>query len=395
MNRIVSFFTSPSAGGVLLFVAAVVGVLLANSPVESLYHSLLHAKLGPLSVELWINDVAMAVFFLFVGLEVKREMIDGELNTNAKRFLPGIAAFFGLLMPALIYYFLVVGHHPEFHKGWGIPTATDIAFAIGIVSLLGSRVPIAMKVFLTTLAVMDDLMAIVIIACFYTTELQPEYLFAAAVIVLILFYINRMNYTRPVPYLVLGVALWFCVFQSGIHATLAGVTLAAFIPFSGTRDGRRVSPLSDWEHALSNWVTYLIIPVFGFANAGVSFHGFTLDSFAHPVVLGVAVGLVVGKQVGVFGTLFVLVKTKLVEMPAKTNWLQVYGIALCCGIGFTMSLFVSLLAFPPGEAQEMAKVGIFLGSIVAGILGYIVLSLAGRNHQEEASEDDMVRGQNI
>ena len=213
MNRIVSFFTSPSAGGVLLFVAAVVGVLLANSPVESLYHSLLHAKLGPLSIELWINDVAMAVFFLFVGLEVKREMIAGELNTNAKRFLPGIAAFFGLLMPALIYYF-IVGYHPDFIHGWGIPTATDIAFAIGIVSLLGDRVPIAMKVFLTTLAVMDDLMAIVIIAFFYTAELNFFYLFVAAIIVFMLQYVNRMNYTRPIPYLALGFGLWFCVFKS-------------------------------------------------------------------------------------------------------------------------------------------------------------------------------------
>lgn len=369
-------------------------MLLANSPVESLYHSLLRAKLGPLPIELWINDVAMAVFFLFVGLEVKREMIAGELNTNAKRFLPGIAAFFGLLTPALIYYF-IVGYHPEFIHGWGIPTATDIAFAIGIVSLLGSRVPIAMKVFLTTLAVMDDLMAIVIIAFFYTAELNFFYLFVAAIIVFMLQYINRMNYTRPIPYLVLGIALWFCIFKSGLHATLSGVILAAFIPFHGVRDGRHVSPLSEWEHTLSNWVTYLIIPIFGFANAGVSFHGFTLDSFTHPVVLGVAVGLVLGKQVGVFGTLFLLVKSKLVEMPAQTKWSQVYGIALCCGIGFTMSLFVSLLAFPPGEAQEMAKVGIFVGSIISGILGYTVLRMVGKKQQVSVSEYDMIKGQNI
>ena len=252
-----------------------------------------------------------------------------------------------------------------------------------------------MKVFLTTLAVMDDLMAIVIIAFFYTAELNFFYLFVAAIIVFMLQYVNRMNYTRPIPYLALGFGLWFCVFKSGLHATLAGVILAAFIPYHGIRDGRHVSPLSEWEHTLSNWVTYLIIPIFGFANAGVSFHGFTLESFAHPVVLGVAVGLVLGKQVGVFGTLFLLVKSKLVEMPAQTNWTHVYGIALCCGIGFTMSLFVSLLAFPPGEAQEMAKVGIFVGSIVSGILGYTVLRIAGRKQQVNVSEYDMIKGQYI
>lgn len=395
MDRLVSFFKSSSAGGVLLFLASIVGIIFANSPVESLYHGLLHSHLGPLSVELWINDVLMAVFFLLVGLEVKREMIAGELNTNAKRFLPGIAAFFGLLCPALIYYFLVAGSHPEFVRGWGIPTATDIAFAIGIISILGSRVPVAMKVFLTTLAVMDDLMAIVIIAIFYTTSLNLGYLLMAVVILGVLYYINKSNYTRPVPYLMLGGALWYCIFQSGLHATLAGVMLAAFIPFHGIREGRHVSPLMEWEHALSNWVAFLVIPLFGFANAGVSFEGTTWSSFLHPVVLGVAIGLFVGKQIGVFGTLFILVKTKLVEMPANTNWLQVYGIALCCGIGFTMSLFVSLLAFDPGVAQEMAKVGIFLGSIVSGIAGYVVLRFAAAPKVPAVSEFEMYMGQYI
>lgn len=394
MNRIVFFLQSASAGGVLLFVAAVIGVILANSPVGNLYTALLHTEFGPLPVELWINDVLMAIFFLFVGLEVKREMIAGELNTNAKRFLPGIAAFFGLLMPALIYFF-IAGDNPEYVRGWGIPTATDIAFAIGIVSILGSRVPVAMKVFLTTLAVMDDLMAIIIIAFFYTAELNFFYLFVAAIAILALSYINRMNYTRPVPYITLGILLWFCIFKSGLHATLAGVILAMFVPFHGTRDGRHVSPLMEWEHTLSNLVTFIIVPLFGFANAGVSFHGISFDHLWHPVVLGVSVGLILGKQIGVFGTLFVLVKANLVEMPAQTNWKQVYGIALCCGIGFTMSLFVSLLAFPPGDAQEMAKVGIFAGSIISGILGYIVLRLSGKHTAPAVSEYEMTMGQYI
>lgn len=394
MNQIVYFFQSASAGGVLLFIAAVVGVILANSPVSGLYSALLHTYLGPLSIEHWINDVLMAIFFLFVGLEVKREMMIGELNTNAKRFLPGIAAFVALILPAGIFYFFA-GDNPDYARGWAIPTATDIAFAIGIVSMLGSRVPVAMKIFLTTLAVMDDLMAIIIIAVFYTPTINLFYLGVAVVAMIALRYINRMNYTRPVPYLALGALLWFAIYKSGLHATLAGVILAAFIPLSGKRDGEEVAPLIDWEHGLSNWVTFLIVPLFGFANAGVSLAGVSWEALLNPVVLGISIGLVVGKQLGVFGTLFFLVKVRLIDMPSKTSWLQVYGIGLCCGIGFTMSLFVSLLAFPPGEAQEMSKIGIFLGSIVSGVLGYGVLRFAGRNVRDEVSEMEKIQGQYI
>ncbi len=372
MERLVYFFQSASAGGVLLLVAAIFGIIMANSGMAPYYFGFLHLEAGPLPIHLWINDVFMAIFFLLVGLEVKREMIDGELNTNAKRFLPGIGAFFGLAVPAIIYG-LFNGGHGEFIHGWAIPTATDIAFAIGIVSILGSRVPVAMKVFLTTLAVMDDLMAIVIIAIFYTDSLQFMYLGGAAVIIAVLFYINKQNYHRPVPYILLGIGLWFCIFQSGLHATLAGVILAMTIPFKSIHEGKVVYPLMEWEHKLSNWVTFLIVPVFGFANAGVSAGNFTFQDLFHPVVLGVAVGLFVGKQIGVFGTMYVLVKTKIVDMPHNTTWGHVYGIALCCGIGFTMSLFVDLLAFPPGEAQEMAKIGIFMGSITSGLCGYVVL----------------------
>lgn len=378
MRRITSIFQSASAGGILLFLAAVAGFAVANSAYAPAYFYFLHAPLGPLKVELWINDVLMAIFFLVVGLEVKREMIDGELNTRAKRVLPGIGAFFGLAMPALIYT-AINWAYPEFCSGWAIPAATDIAFAMGIVAILGDRVPVAMKVFLTTLAVMDDLMAIVIIAIFYTASLQFLYLAGAAIILVVLIGMNKKNVLHPVPYIVLGLGLWFCVFHSGLHATLAGVLLAMTIPYKGIDMlGRHHHPVLCWEHALSNWVTFLIVPLFGFANAGVSVAGFSVEQLFHPVVIGVAAGLFLGKQIGVFGTLFVLVKAKIVPMPEHTTWVHVYGVALCCGIGFTMSLFINLLAFAPGMAQEVAKIGVFIGSILAGVAGYAVLRLAKR-----------------
>lgn len=239
-----------------------------------------------------------------------------------------------------------------------------------------------MKIFLTTLAVMDDLMAIVIIALFYTQELAWMYLLGAAAVTALLFYINRIGYIRPIPYLMLGIVLWYCVFRSGLHATLAGVILASAIPFRGMREGRTVSPVQEWEHALTNWVTFLIVPLFGFANTGVYLGHFQISDLFQPVVLGIAIGLFLGKQVGVFGTMYILVKTKLVPMPAAATWTHVYGIALCCGIGFTMSLFVDLLAFPPGDARELAKVGIFLGSLLSGIAGYLVLRFAATPHPQ-------------
>ncbi len=240
-----------------------------------------------------------------------------------------------------------------------------------------------MKVFLTALAVMDDLMAIIIIAVFYTTSIKFLFLLIAAMIVLLLIYCNKKNYVRPIPYIVLGIALWYCILQSGLHATLAGVILALTIPLHGVREGRHISPLTEWEHALSHWVSFFITPLFGFANAGVSFYAFSIADLAHPVVLGVALGLVLGKQLGIFTTLFFLVKSKIIDMPKDTTWPQVYGISLVCGIGFTMSLFVSLLAFEPGDIQEKSKIGIFIGSIISGVLGYIVLRISGNKSSLE------------
>ena len=382
MKKLVFFFRSASAGGICLMLASIVGIIFANSPWADAYFSLLDFQVGPLSVLLWINDALMAIFFLLVGLEIKREMVSGQLNTNAKRFLPGIAAFFGLSVPAIIYIY-IAGGTPEYVRGWAIPTATDIAFALGVLALLGSRVPVAMKVFLTALAIMDDLMAIIIIALFYSDSLQLFYLASAAAIIGGLILMNRSGYIRPLSYIFMGIALWICLLKSGLHATLAGVILAMTIPYHGVRRFRHVSPLIEWEHALHNWVTFLIIPVFGFANAGVSFAGFEQELLLDPVVVGITAGLFLGKQIGVFGTVFLLVKTKLVPMPERTTWIQVYGISLLCGIGFTMSLFVAALAFPGSAIQEHAKIGIFAGSIISGIAGYIVLRLTSEPLAEE------------
>lgn len=372
MNLVKSFARSPSAGGVLLLITAALGVWMANSSGSHQYFEFLEMPIGPLSVELWINDALMAIFFLGVGMEVKHEMIDGELNTGAKRFLPSIGAFFGVCGPAIIYT-LFNYHSAEFIRGWAIPTATDIAFAIGIISIIGPRVPVALKVFLTTLAVVDDLIAVIIIAAFYTDHLQFAYMGVAVLLIIALVILNKKDVIHPLPYIVLGLGLWYCVFQSGLHATLSGVILAMTIPYKTIRDGVVKYPLNAWNKALANWITFVVIPLFGFANAGVSFGDFQASDLFHPVVLGVALGLFLGKQIGVFGTMYVLVKTKIVPMPNHATWAHVYGIALCCGIGFTMSLFVNLLALPPGHEQEMAKVGIFIGSILSGVCGFIVL----------------------
>ena len=391
-KRLSTFIQSPSASTSLLLVATVVGLALANSPVASQYFGLLHLHLGFFSVEEWVNDALMAIFFLFVGLEVKREVLYGELNTNAKRILPGVAAAMGVVFPALIYYF-VAGSNPEYANGWAIPTATDIAFALGVVTALGSRVPTAMKVFLTALAVIDDLLAILVIAIFYTANIQWEYLIAAVFIIAVLVYMNKANYSRPLSYIPLGLALWYCVLQSGLHATMAGVILAMTIPGTAIVNKEEVSPMEDWEHALSNWVSLLIVPIFAFVNAGVSFAGFAISDLTHPIVLGIAVALVLGKQIGIFGTVWLLVKTKVVPMPSNTKWSHVYGVSIVCGIGFTMSLFVSILAFDPSQVEILnrAKAGIFLGSIVAALAGYCVLRLTGRPQSDSALAQQLLQ----
>ena len=386
MNRVVRIIHSDSAGGICLLITAILGVIAANSPFAHQYFELLEFHIGPMPLLEWVNDALMAIFFLFVGIEIKREMICGELNTNAKRFLPVIAACAGVLTPAAVYY-LIAGHDPAFVHGWGIPTATDIAFAIGVMTMLGDKVPSAMKAFLSALAVIDDLIAIIVIAIFYGGGVSFQFLLYAAIVTAVLVYLNKNGYVRPVPYVVLGFVLWYCVLKSGIHATIAGVILAMTLPATGVHQGKEVTPMADWDHALDKWVTFLIIPLFAFFNTGVSFGDFTVQDLFHPVVFGVIFGFLIGKQLGIFTTVYALVKAGAIKMPNNTKWIHVYGTSLVCGIGFTMSLFVAALAFDPGIVQERAKVGIFIGSILSGVIGYAVLELAHKfRHKHDKLE---------
>jgi NhaA family Na+:H+ antiporter len=373
------FLDSEASGGIILMVAAALALIVANSPLAPTYFSVLKAYVGPLSVSHWINDALMAVFFLLVGLEIKREVLDGQLSTWPRRILPGIAAAGGMAVPALIYAGLNWGN-PETMRGWAIPTATDIAFALGVLSLLGSRVPASMKVFLTALAIIDDLGAVIIIAIFYTSGLEIAYLGGAVAVLVALIAMNRMGVRSLIPYLALGVVLWFLVLQSGVHATLAGVALAMTIPLRlspALHDDVDHSPLHRLEHALHGVVPYVIVPVFGFANAGVSFAGMSIGALVDPLTLGVAAGLVVGKVIGVFGTAMAAVKLGWADMPANAAGMHLFGVALLCGIGFTMSLFIGLLAFADNVGlQDDVKVGILLGSVIAALLGSLVFYLA-------------------
>ena len=375
MNYIKAFFQSESAGGISLLSAAILGVLVANSPMADQYFATMQIHLGPMTILEWVNDALMALFFLYVGIEIKKEMISGELDTKHKRVLPVLAAFAGVFTPAIVYYF-AAGYMPEFRHGWGIPTATDIAFAIGVITMLGNMVSPAMKAFLAALAVIDDLIAIVVIALFYGAGVNFMDLIAAAAVTGLLVYTNKQGYLRPLPYCVLGLVLWYLVLKSGVHATIAGVVLAMTIPAMGKLDGETVYPMHAWADKLKNWVNFLIIPLFSFLNAGVSFSDVSVDHLFHPVVLGVSLGLILGKQLGIFSAVYVLVQSKIIKMPTNTTWPEVYGTAIVCGIGFTMSLFVATLAFPPGVTQEMSKIGIFIGSIISGLLGAIVLIVA-------------------
>ncbi|TPK94381.1 MULTISPECIES: Na+/H+ antiporter NhaA [unclassified Mesorhizobium] len=373
------FLDGEAAGGIILMVAAALALIVANSPLAATYFAVLHAYLGPLSVSHWINDGLMAVFFLLVGLEIKREVLDGQLSTWPRRVLPGIAAAGGMLVPALVYV-LINRDNAAALSGWAIPTATDIAFALGVLSLLGSRVPASLKVFLTALAIIDDLGAVIIIALFYTGGLSLAYLAAAFVVIALLVVLNRMRAMKLWPYLLLGALLWVLVLKSGVHATLAGVALALTIPLErspGISHDLEHSPLHRLEHGLHRLVPFLVIPIFGFANAGVSLGGLSFAALVEPLTLGVAAGLVLGKLVGVFGSSALAIRFGLADLPANAGWLHMLGISLLCGIGFTMSLFIGLLAFAGDPAlQDAVKVGILAGSLIAALLGAAVLLLA-------------------
>lgn len=383
------FFQLEAASGLLLIAAAILALIINNSPLSWLYTGLLDtpvvAQIGALKIAkpllLWINDGLMALFFLLIGLEVKREVLDGQLSRPSQIVLPGAAAIGGMLVPALIYWFLN-RDNPAALSGWAIPTATDIAFALGVLALLGKRVPVSLKLFLMTLAIIDDLGAIVIIANFYSGELSTLSLGLAAACIAALVAMNRLGVVKLGPYMIIGLILWVCVLKSGVHATLAGVTLAFCIPLR-TKNAEP-SPLLTLEHALHPWVAYGILPLFAFANAGLSLSGVTVESFTHDVPMGIAIGLLMGKTIGVFGLTWLAVKIGIAALPQGANWGQVLGVAILCGIGFTMSLFVGSLAFEPGVSDYagMDRMGILTGSILAALIGYAVTAAASRKNSQ-------------
>ncbi len=380
LNRLESLFKHEAAGGIVLMLATMLALGVANSGMADLYTRVLHMEfsvtLGGTGLSkpliLWINDGLMAVFFLLVGLELKHEIREGQLRHPSNVLLPGVAALGGMAVPALV--FLAFNWSDPAHaSGWAIPTATDIAFAVGVVALLGKRVPAALKLFLLTLAILDDLGAIIVIALFYTAELKPIYLALALVPIALMALRLRLGAHRMAPTLLLGVVLWVLVLKSGVHATLAGVITAFFIPL---KDRYGKSPLHALEHALNPYVMFFIVPVFALANAGVTLAGIGLGDLFAPLPLGIALGLVLGKQLGVFGASFALVRTGLARLPDGASWLQLYGIAALAGIGFTMSLFIGSLNFEQDTQMNAVRLGVLAGSLVSAIIGFAVLRLA-------------------
>jgi len=377
------FIKLEAAGGIVLIAASAIALILANSPFGSIYAAFLDVpvaiQIGALEIAkpllLWVNDGLMAVFFFLVGLEIKREFLEGELSSPTQIALPALAALGGMAAPALIYAY-VNWDNPQNLNGWAIPAATDIAFALGVLALLGSRAPMSLKILLMAIAIIDDLGAIVIIAIFYTSNLSLSALLFGLVALAGLIVVNRLRITHPAAYFLLGIALWVCVLKSGVHATLAGVVTALAIPLA-SREGDEVSMLKRLEHDLHPWVAFGILPLFAFANAGVSFAGIGIDSFVEPVKLGISLGLVLGKQIGIFGMLFLCIKLSLAPMPAGANWRQLYGVSLLCGIGFTMSLFIGSLAFEHSAFDAPIRLGVLTGSLVCACLGYLVLRLSG------------------
>ena len=376
----IRLFGGEAGAGLLLIAVAVAAMLAANSPLAHGYHGLFHdefawspiAKLNTL--HLWINDALMALFFFVVGLEIKREVLDGELASPAQRRLPVMAAAAGMMVPALVFLF-VTGGDALLQPGWAIPAATDIAFALGVLALVGKRAPPSLRLFLLTVAIVDDLGAVAIIALFYTASLKLGWLALTAVLFGAMIALNRFGVTRGWPYALLGAALWFAMLHSGVHATVAGVVAALTVPLKLDKQGD--SLLLRMEHAMAPLSAYLIVPLFGFANAGVSLAGLSLGDVAAPLPLGIALGLFLGKQIGIFGAIWGARRFGLAQPPSGASWAQLWGVALLCGIGFTMSLFIAQLGFPGNPALvDEAKLGVLLGSLLAALGGYTVLRLA-------------------
>ena len=371
-----NFFKLESASGIVLFLAALLAIILENSPLSGLYQAIFKAPFFMAKPMLfWINEGFMSAFFLLVGLELKRELIQGELSSVSKIALPSIAALGGMLIPAFFYAILNTGNTTAL-KGWSIPVATDIAFALGVLSLFGKRVPTSLRAFLLALAIVDDIGAILIIAFFHSHDLSVIFLVLSSIALLSLVILNFLGVRKLLPYLLMGFVLWICILQSGIHATIAGVLLAFCIPVSKKISSS--SPLLYLERALHPWVAFGIMPLFALANAGMSFSGTPRETLFNPIVLGIIAGLCLGKQSGVFGFSWLMVRLGWATRPEQTTWLQLYGVSLLCGIGFTMSLFLGTLAFHDAQAMHLMSVrqGVLLGSLISGILGAVVLQIA-------------------
>ena len=392
-SRIKAFFDLEASGGIVLALAAIAAMIIANTPLNAWYESFIHApvaiQIGSFAIAKdahhWINDGLMAVFFFLVGLELKREVLIGELSNLKQIILPAGAALGGMIAPAIVYVAFNY-HEPEFLKGWAIPTATDIAFALGILSLLGNRVPNSLKVFLVSIAIFDDIGAILIIALFYTSDLSLGSLAIAGLCLPFLYLLNRRNVTSITPYILIGVIMWIFVLKSGIHATLAGVVLALFIPMFDRTDHEH-SPLEELEHDLQNTVSYGILPLFAFANSGIALKGAGLAELFHSVPLGIAAGLFIGKQIGVMVMCWLIFKLGISTMPKGMNFKQIYGAALLCGVGFTMSLFIGGLAFGGDTPLFDERLVIIMGSIVSGIAGYLMLKVALKDNISGKSVD--------
>ncbi|WP_044336685.1 Na+/H+ antiporter NhaA [Sphingomonas hengshuiensis] len=382
-----AFLHGEAAGGIVLMAAAALAMLVANVPhwSEAYFHMLhfvtgpvISPRYGPMTLHLWINDAAMAVFFLLVGLEIKREFVDGRLNSWERRRLPVLAAAAGMAVPAL-FYLGVTRAYPELHGGWAIPAATDIAFAIGVLAILGPRAPTSLKLFLTTVAIVDDMGAVAIIAVGYTEGIDFAALAGAGIVLAAMFALNRAGSQRLIVYLLLAVLLWYFVFLSGVHATIAGVAAAMTIPIVKTPAAPDAahSPLHRLEHGLHPWSAFLIVPLFGFANAGVSLAGLSPAILLAPLPLGIALGLFAGKQLGILGAIWLAVRTRFAPRPGGATWLQIYGVSLLAGIGFTMSLFIGGLAFPGRpELVDEVKIGVLTGSVLSALVGFAVLRFA-------------------
>jgi Na+:H+ antiporter, NhaA family len=396
LQTFTAMFKHEAAGGIILVLAAIIAMIMANTPLNGFYQGFLEI---PVSIRfadfeiakpliLWVNDGLMAVFFFLVGLEIKREILDGQLSSVSQVTLPGIAAVAGIAAPALIYVWFNVDDAIAIN-GWAIPSATDIAFAIGVFTLFGKTLPLSLKLFLLSVAIFDDIGAIIIIALFYSQDLSATSLAVALTGLAVLFVLNRFKVRTQGAYILVGIVVWAAVLKSGVHATLAGFAIAWFIPLRlKNEDGHAMLP--HLEHKLHHWVGFFVLPLFAFANAGVSLVGINVDTMLNPITLGIATGLFVGKQLGIFGICWLTIKTGLAKLPEGATWIQLYGVSLLCGIGFTMSLFIGTLAFEdqPLQYQTSVKVGVLMGSIISALLGAFLLAKTGNKNSAKQEESE-------